>query len=320
MNRVLIRADLRFPFSFSFRLPRFILSGALAAFWLAVFGGFVPAGQSLEAAEFAFPELTGRVVDEASLLSDQSEKALEAMLADHEKQSGDQVVVVTVSSLGGRTIEEYGVKLGRTWQIGQAKKNNGLIFLIAPNERKVRIETGYGMEAVMTDALSRTIIERVVLPEFRAGRMEEGVLRGAVAILSVLGYDAGGAGAQAGGVKVPAVRNKTSGGGVSVFSLVVLIVMFVLFTGTRRGKLVGGVLAAVLLVLMFFGLISNVLLFFLIFYLIMTFFRRGGPMIMGMPGAHMGHMGGHSGFGGGGFGGFGGGGGSFGGGGASGSW
>jgi len=134
-----------------------------------------------------FPELTGRVVDGAHILSDGTRQSLDRMLAEYEKGTTNQVVVVTIPSLKGRSIEEYGYQLGRYWQIGQKSKNNGLLLLVAPAEHKVRIEVGYGLEPVMTDAASSAVVQGIILPAFRAGEQEKGIIDGTQAILSVLG-------------------------------------------------------------------------------------------------------------------------------------
>src|SRR5687767_12165911 len=101
-----------------------------------------------------FPELTGRVVDQADLLNPQQEAELTQRLEALEKASSRQLVVATVTRLEDYPIEDYGYRLGRHWGIGQSEANNGIILLVAPNERKVRIEVGYGLEPIMTDALS----------------------------------------------------------------------------------------------------------------------------------------------------------------------
>ncbi len=134
-----------------------------------------------------FPALTGRVVDGAQLLSAQAKASLVQLFADHEAATGNQVVAVTVNSLEGNAIEEYGVELGRHWKIGQKGKNNGVLLIVAPNEREVRIEVGYGLEGTLTDALSSTIIQSVILPKFKSGNMEQGIVDGAQSIVSVLG-------------------------------------------------------------------------------------------------------------------------------------
>src|SRR5690554_1153517 len=108
----------------------------------------------------SFPELTGRVVDNADMIDAATEQQLTQMLAAHEQNSTNQVVVVTVNDLQGTTIEDFGYQLGRTWGIGQKNADNGALLLVAKDERKVRIEVGYGLEGVLTDAISANIIDR----------------------------------------------------------------------------------------------------------------------------------------------------------------
>ncbi len=134
-----------------------------------------------------FPALTGRVVDVAGILSASTQSELTALLAAHERLTGQQVVVVTLPSLQGYTIEDYGYQLGRYWGIGQKDKNTGALLIVAPKEHKVRIEVGYGLEGTLTDAASRTIIESDILPSFKRGDFDAGILAGTKSILSVLG-------------------------------------------------------------------------------------------------------------------------------------
>lgn len=137
-----------------------------------------------------FPPLTGRIVDEAGLLSGQDVAALNQELSALEQATTDQLVVVTLKSLQGYAIEDFGYQLGRHWGIGQKDKNNGILLIVAPNERKVRIEVGYGLEPVMTDALSKLIIENAILPEFRKGDYAAGIRAGVRDIKDVLMGDA----------------------------------------------------------------------------------------------------------------------------------
>jgi uncharacterized protein len=157
---------------------------ASLAFLALVALGLAPAR-----AEPTFPALTGRVVDAANVLPADVEATLDAELAALEAKSTDQIVVATVPGLQGYEIEEYGYRLGRAWGIGTVKLDNGVILLVAPVERKVRIEVGYGLEGQMTDALSRRIIQSEILPRFRAGDMPGGVVAGARAIGAVLTAD-----------------------------------------------------------------------------------------------------------------------------------
>ncbi len=133
-----------------------------------------------------FPQLTGRVVDEAEILNTTQEAKLAARLESHEKETTNQVVVATLSSLRGYAIADYGYQLGRHWGIGQKDKNNGVLLIVAPNERKVRIEVGYGLEGDLTDAISKSIIEREILPKFRQNDYPAGIDAGVATILAVL--------------------------------------------------------------------------------------------------------------------------------------
>jgi uncharacterized protein len=136
-----------------------------------------------------FPQLTGRVVDEAGILDPETKSALERKLADFETKTTGQLVVVTVKSLQGTSIEDYGYQLGRHWQIGQKEKNSGALLIIAPNERKVRIEVGYGLEGSLTDAISKLIIENSIVPRFRVGDFVGGITRGVDDIIQALTVD-----------------------------------------------------------------------------------------------------------------------------------
>jgi uncharacterized protein len=138
------------------------------------------------AAEPKFPPLTGRVVDDAGVLSTSTQSQLTDMLAAHERATGEQVVVVTLDSLQGYTFEDYGYQLGRYWGIGQKGKNTGVILIVAPKQHKVRIEVGYGLEGQLTDAISATIIQNYILPSFKRGDFDAGVLAGTTSIIQAL--------------------------------------------------------------------------------------------------------------------------------------
>ncbi|MDQ3139217.1 MAG: TPM domain-containing protein [Pseudomonadota bacterium] len=132
------------------------------------------------------PELTGRVVDGADLLAPQMEADLTRKLGALQSRTGDQFVVVTLESLGSAPIEEWGMRLGNGWGIGQPDKDNGALLIVAPNERKVRIEVGLGLETVLTNESADQIIQTIILPHFRADRMAAGIIAGVDACISVL--------------------------------------------------------------------------------------------------------------------------------------
>lgn len=138
----------------------------------------------------AFPPLTGRVVDAANILDPASEASIAEKLKAHEERTTDQLVVATVPTLGELTVEDYANRLFRHWGLGQKEKNNGALLLVAPTERKVRIEVGYGLEGALTDALSKIIISTAVAPRFRQGDFAGGIAAGVDAILAILTGDA----------------------------------------------------------------------------------------------------------------------------------
>jgi uncharacterized protein len=241
-----------------------------------------------------FPALTGRVVDAANILPDADEAALTRKLEALENASSRQLVVATVPSLGGYPIEDYGYQLGRKWGIGQKGTNNGIILLVAPNDRKVRIEVGYGLEPIMTDALSGQIVDEQILPRFKAKDYPGGINAGADAIIAQLQAPPEQAEQAALQAKARQSSRSRDGGGDDVWPLFFwgIVLAFVILRGLmpgRRGRR----------------------------------YRRHGVWMWG-PGLGGGWGGGSSGGSWGGFsgggGGFSGGGGSFGGGGASGGW
>jgi uncharacterized protein len=202
------------------RLGALVLS--LVAAWAVV--GLLLAAPS-------FPALTGRVVDQARVLDAARRARLEAKLADLETKNGTQLVVVTLSSLQGYDIADYGYQLGRHWQIGQAGKNNGALLIVAPAERKVRIEVGYGLEGELTDAVSRLIIDNAILPRFRAGDLPGGVERGIDDIVQVLSGDSEE-------FKQRAARAARPSGaeGLSAFMVVLIILAIWLFLFLRASQ------------------------------------------------------------------------------------
>jgi uncharacterized protein len=138
---------------------------------------------------FTYPALTGRVVDDAGVMTPASRSDVETKLKNLEDKSGIQLVVATVKSLQGGDIETFANELFRYWKLGEAKKNNGVLLLVAPAEHKVRIEVGYGLEGTLTDALSSVIIAGAIIPRFKAGDYSGGIERGVDGIISVLSGD-----------------------------------------------------------------------------------------------------------------------------------
>jgi len=144
---------------------------------------------TLAAFALTFPALTGRVVDQANVIPADTRATLETKLADLEAKSGIQLVVATVNSLEGGEIEPYANELFRFWKLGEKAKNNGVLLLVAPKERRVRIEVGYGLEGTLTDALSKVIITNAMTPRFKAGDFGDGITRGVDDIITVLTTD-----------------------------------------------------------------------------------------------------------------------------------
>jgi uncharacterized protein len=253
------------------------------------------AGLVSPAAAQTFPPLTGRVVDTADMLPPADEAALAQKLEGLERATSRQLVVATVPDLQGYPIEDYGYKLGRAWGIGQKGVNNGLILLVSKNDRKMRIEVGYGLEPVITDALSSQIIRDTITPAFKAGDFPGGIKGGVDALAEQL--------------QAPPDQQEQS------------VIKAARSSQSRRHE------SGSILPLLFWGII--------LFFIIIPMFRgrrggrrygRRGPVVLWGPGFGGGWGGGGGsswGSGGGGWGGgggFSGGGGSFGGGGASGGW
>jgi uncharacterized protein len=136
------------------------------------------------------PALTGRIVDQANVIPAETRQAIEPKLSELESKSGIQLVVATVTSLDGQEVEPYANALFRTWKLGEKTKNNGVLLLVAPNERRVRIEVGYGLEGTLTDALTKVIITNAITPRFKTGDFGGGIARGVDDIIAVLTTDA----------------------------------------------------------------------------------------------------------------------------------
>jgi len=179
-----------------------------------------------------FPKLTGRVVDNAQYLSADVQAQLSQQLKAHEDASGNQLVVVTLENLQGYSIEEFGYQLGREWGIGQKGENNGALLVVARDERKVRIEVGYGLEGVLTDAVSANIIHSIILPAFKQQQFQRGISDGVTAIIQALG-----------GEYVMAERKPSERSGRNNYLLLLFLViglwpMFTMFLpgGRTRGR------------------------------------------------------------------------------------
>jgi uncharacterized protein len=150
----------------------------------ALFAG--PQAWAQDSTALNFPKLTGRVVDAAKIIPDAEEAQLTQKLEALEKQSHRQLVVATVPSLNGYEISDYSNQLFRTWKLGDKERNDGVLLVVAPNERKVRIEVGYGMEPIITDGLSFLVTNNAILPRFKAGDVPGGIEAGVDALIKQL--------------------------------------------------------------------------------------------------------------------------------------
>src|SRR5450631_1572311 len=170
------------------------------------------------------PALTGRIVDQANIIPAATRSAIEQKLADLEAKSGIQLVVATVASLEGQEIEPYANELFRNWKLGEKTKNNGVLLLVAPNQHRVRIEVGYGLEGTLTDALSKVIIANAITPRFKTGDFNGGVSRGVDDIITVLTTDSSE------WQKRPSLRldNQQNTDPTTWFLIAALIVLFIL--------------------------------------------------------------------------------------------
>ncbi len=242
----------------------------------------------------SFPAFDDKgVVDAANLLSPEQEQALSQKLIAQKQASGRSLVVATIPDLQGYDISDYGYRLGRAWGIGD-KDSNGALLIVAPAERKIRIEVGYGLEGVLTDALSSQIVRNDIAPRFKAGDMAGGIDAGVNAITTILALPPDQARQRVAQAEQEARSHDSGGGGIVAFWIILFVVFFVLLPLLSRAR--GG-----------------------------QRYRGGaGPVIIWGPGTGSGWGSGGSGWGGDGGGGFSGGGfsggGSFGGGGASGGW
>lgn len=190
-------------------------------------------------AALTFPALTGRVVDSAQMIDPAVREQLTQQLQALEQTSGDQLVVVTVPDLQGVPIEDYGYQLGRQWGIGQKGKDNGALLIVSRDDRQLRIEVGYGLEGVLTDAQSWVIINQVILPKFKAGNFSQGISDGVAAMIQVVGGEP---------LAVPAhVADANFAMDNPGFSIGLFILLIgVLWLCNRMGLPVGAILLAIL--------------------------------------------------------------------------
>lgn len=186
-----------------------------------------------------FPALTGRVVDQAHVLSPDVQAQLTQELGALEAKTSRQLIVVTLASLNGYEISDYGYQLGRAWGVGQKGLDNGILLIVVPSEHKVRIEVGYGLEPIVTDALSSQILQEKVLPKFRAGDVQGGILDGTQALVDQLSLDTSAAEQKAAQAAQDANGQQAGRGSnpiaLIVFGFVLLWAMGAILGGGGRG-------------------------------------------------------------------------------------
>jgi uncharacterized protein len=233
-------------------------------------------------AQDALPKNDGWVTDLAGFLTPQQEQSLERLMQSYETGSGNEIALLTVPDLGGKSLEGYALDVARGWKIGEKDLNNGALLLIAREERKIRIEVGRGLEGNLTDSISGRIIRNVITPQLKQGRLYEGLRAGVEAMHAAAGGDY---------AAIPKDRGRHSrrSSGIGIVPLIFFIFLISRLFGRRGGPRGGG---------------SGILPWLLLGSMASRGSRSSGW---------------HGGIGGGGFGGFGGGGG-FSGGGASGGW
>jgi uncharacterized protein len=191
----------------------------LVALAAAAAASALPAPAAAAAAK-EVPFLSGRVVDEAGLLSAAARQRIDGELAALERETGDQVAVLVVQSLGGEPVEEYSVRVAQAWKLGRKGKDNGILLLISRDDRKLRIEVGYGLEGTLTDLRSNEIIDQVIRPRFRQGDLDGGVEQGVDAIVKVLH-----------GQPLPARPAAPAGGAMTVGARIIAGLVFLVVVG-----------------------------------------------------------------------------------------
>jgi uncharacterized protein len=190
-----------------------------------------------------FPAATGRVVDAANILSDATERALTQKLEDLRRKNSRELAVVTLPSLGGYEISDYGYQLLRHWGVGQAKLNNGAILIVAPKERRVRVEVGYGLEPILTDAFSSVVINTQITPRFRRNDYDGGVTAGVDALIEQLQLEPSAAEQRAAAAADQLSQSGDEPSPAGFF--VVMIILFVVLTFLVRNPALWPILFAI---------------------------------------------------------------------------
>ena len=259
-------------------------------------------------AELAVPALTTRVTDQAGLLTDGQRQLLEQTLSDFEATKGSQIAVLIVASTQPEAIEEYGIRVATAWKLGRKGVDDGVLLLIAKDDRKMRIEVGYGLEGVIPDAVAKRVIAEIITPYFKQGDYFGGIEAGVSRLIRLIEGEA---------LPPPAARDVSWSGIKDMLPVVFAVVVFGSgLMGAFFGRLIGASIAGGIAAVIFWVSLGSLLIALLIGVGVFLF-----SILLG--GGRGGYYGGGGSGGGGGYrsgGGFSGGGGSFGGGGASGGW
>ena len=233
------------------------------------------------------PPLSARVTDRTGTLTDSERAALETKLANYEAQTGTQIVVLIVPSTNPEPIEAYSIRVAEAWKIGRKGQDNGVVFLVAKNDRKMRLEVGYGLEGVLTDAMSRRIISDDVAPKFRDNQFAAGIDAGVDRIIATINAPPGAAAPSASG----GARRQPVGIDLNMLLLVLFVGVPVIGGVLQRvfGRLLGstfgggivGVGAWLLLGSIALGVVGGIVAFIIMLFLGAggTFGRRGGMYI-----------------------------------------
>ena len=262
------------------------------------------------------PVLNDRIIDLTSSLHKNEIDHIKVKLEALEKNKGSQFVVLIIGSTGEETIEQYGIRLAESWAIGRDKVDDGVIMIIAKNDRKLRIEVGYGLEGAIPDALAKRIIEQIIIPQFQSGHFHNGIDQGVDAIISLIN-----------GEELPvntgdssSVNSENHKYWVLIFPIIFVILVVINYSLKKKLGSVKGALVTSITIFFIGWILFSIIGGIFMFALSLIFLNAPSGSGRSGGGYFGGGFGGGSSFGGGSGGGFSGGGGSFGGGGASGSW
>ncbi len=225
---------------------------------------------SLQLSAVAIPDLTRQVTDEAQILSSSTIDHIEGILKEHEAATSNQIAVLTLKSLEGDSIEEVAVQVFEKWKLGQKSKSNGVLLLIAVNDRKMRIEVGYGLEGALTDLQASRIVKKTIRPKFKAGDMDGGVLDGVNAIIATIKGEYTPSESDI-DTTTSVFKSKGPGVGSLIYAAIFLLVgLFIpgvvgyLFMLFALPKLYGGLVA---MMASFFAIIIVIIIFVILFFI-----------------------------------------------------